>query len=324
MKNETWDFLGIKIEAGEKVQTVFSPCGEKYEIPATIINGANKGKTIIINGGLHSGEYPGVVACMTVAGEINPKKVNGRIVIIHCLNTSGFIAKSEAVLPEDGINLNRDFGGDRNGTIGRKIMAFLEDEIMPIADFIMDLHSGSTMEKMASCLFFPVEAGDEVGKISLAVAANTSIEHLIASTSKDGFYSYGAQKGIPGILIERGYNNTCKKEDYEGFIQDIYLVLNYFNVLEIIHKTSEVEKIVWMKTDYVESKHTGLWFPHIEPGMFVKKGGLLGTVKDFFGNVVFEYRAKADCRIMYNHDGLSINIGDNLASCGLVEYSSLL
>ncbi|WP_455543137.1 M14 family metallopeptidase [Intestinibacter sp.] len=324
MKNKTWDFLGKQIEAGQKLQVIIRPYGENYEIPATIINGENEGKTIVVNGGLHSGEYPGVVACMTTASEIDPKKVNGRIIIIHCLNTSGFLARVDSIVPEDGMNLNSDFYGDKNGTISRKIMAFLEDEIMKVADFILDLHSGSAMEKMASCLFFPVVAGDEVGKISLGAAASTAIEHLIASTSKDGFYSYGAQKGIPGILIERGYNNTCKKEDYEGFIQDIYLVLDHFGVLEITHRSTQLEKIVWMKTDYVESKHTGLWFPHIEPGMFVKKGGLLGTVKDFFGNVVFEYRAKADCRIMYNHDGLSINIGDNLASCGLVEHSTLL
>ena len=203
-------------------------------------------------------------------------------------------------------------------------MAFLEDEIMPIADFIMDLHSGSAMEQMASCLFFPVAAGDEVSKISMGAASNIAIEHLIASRSKDGFYSYAASKGIPGILVERGCNNTCEKEDYEGFIQDIYLLLDHFNVLEITHRPEEVERIVWMKTDYIESQHTGVWFPRIEPGMFVKKGGLIGTVKDFFGNVIGEYRALEDCRIMYNHYGLSINKGDNVAACGIVKHSVLL
>ena len=78
---------------------------------------------------------------MTTAGEIDPKKVSGRIIIIHCLNSSGFIERTDAIVPEDGMNLNRDFYGDKNGTISRKIMAFLEEEIMPIADFIMDLHS---------------------------------------------------------------------------------------------------------------------------------------------------------------------------------------
>ena len=215
MKNETWSFLGEKIEAGQKAQVMIRPYGEDYEIPTTIINGENTGKTIVINGGLHSCEFPGVVACMTTAGEIDPKKVSGRIIIIHCLNSSGFIERTDAIVPEDGMNLNRDFYGDKNGTISRKIMAFLEEEIMPIADFIMDLHSGSSMEQMASCLFFPVGASDEVAKISMGAASNIAIEHLIASRSSDGFYSYAASKGIPGILVERGYNNTCEKGDYE-------------------------------------------------------------------------------------------------------------
>ena len=198
MKNETWSFLGEKIEAGQKAQVMIRPYGEDYEIPTTIINGENTGKTIVINGGLHSCEFPGVVACMTTAGEIDPKKVSGRIIIIHCLNSSGFIERTDAIVPEDGMNLNRDFYGDKNGTISRKIMAFLEEEIMPIADFIMDLHSGSSMEQMASCLFFPVGASDEVAKISMGAASNIAIEHLIASRSSDGFIVMQHQKEYQG------------------------------------------------------------------------------------------------------------------------------
>lgn len=59
------------------------PYGEDYEIPTTIINGENTGKTIVINGGLHSCEFPGVVACMTTAAEIDPKKVKRT----YCDNT---------------------------------------------------------------------------------------------------------------------------------------------------------------------------------------------------------------------------------------------
>ena len=99
MKNETWSFLGEKIEAGQKAQVMIRPYGEDYEIPTTIINGENTGKTIVINGGLHSCEFPGVVACMTTAGEIDPKKVSGRIIIIHCLNSSGFIERTDAIVP---------------------------------------------------------------------------------------------------------------------------------------------------------------------------------------------------------------------------------
>ena len=36
MKNETWSFLGEKIEAGQKAQVMIRPYGEDYEIPTTI------------------------------------------------------------------------------------------------------------------------------------------------------------------------------------------------------------------------------------------------------------------------------------------------
>lgn len=46
MRNETWNFLGKQIEAGQKLQVMICPYGEDYEIPTTIINGENTGKTI--------------------------------------------------------------------------------------------------------------------------------------------------------------------------------------------------------------------------------------------------------------------------------------
>ena len=41
---------------------------------------------------------------MTTAAEIDPKKVNGRIVIIHCLNSSGFTERTDSIVPEDEIH----------------------------------------------------------------------------------------------------------------------------------------------------------------------------------------------------------------------------
>ena len=111
MKNEVWNLLGREVNIGEKIQFIAHLYEEDYDIPVTLINGVNKGKTIVVSAGVHSGEYPGMAACSILSEQIDPLKVNGRIIILHCINTQGFYTKHERFVPEDGGNMNDVFPG---------------------------------------------------------------------------------------------------------------------------------------------------------------------------------------------------------------------
>ncbi len=324
MRNEEWSICGLKIKCREKLHTILYPYDENYKIPATIINGQNQGKTIFICAGTHSGEYPGVAASSIVAEQIDPADVNGRIIFIHCLNSSGFWQKRERFVPEDGGNLNDVFPGDKEGTISQKIAAFIENEILDYVDFVLDLHSGSSEEPLSTCLFFPTKASEEVNKFSLDVAKCTTISNLIASTAKTGVYSFATTKGIPGILLERGHSNLCKREDYEGYVDDIFSILNYLNIAEYKRIIKQNVKVIWKKVDYIRCKHTGLWYSDLEPGIVVKKGDLIGTVKDFFGNVIAKYYVNEDSYILYNHVGLMIKEGTNIGAFAILKEAELV
>ncbi|MDO4541933.1 MAG: M14 family metallopeptidase [Bacillota bacterium] len=324
MKSEQWQFGEHILAPGEKKQVFIHPYGEEYYIPSTLINGSSPGKTIVISAGLHSGEYPGVAASIQAAAYLEAEKIKGRVLLLHAINTSGFFAHSEGVVAEDGVNLNACFPGSREGSIGQKVAAYLEDEIMPLADFIMDLHSGGGMEPLAPCLFFPNAVGEKVRSMSLAAAAAISTPHLIASEAISGFYSYAATKGIPGILVERGGCNNCHPDDVAKVQMDILLLLNHFGLVELKDKSALPEKTLWHKVDYVVSRHQGLWYPAVKPGDVVQRGGLIGRIQDFFGKNLGEYRASADSRIMYNYSGLAINNGTPIAACGIIDEAHIL
>ena len=181
MKNEVWNLLGREVNIGEKIQFIAHLYEEDYDIPVTLINGVNKGKTIVVSAGVHSGEYPGMAACSILSEQIDPLKVNGRIIILHCINTQGFYTKHERFVPEDGGNMNDVFPGDKNGTLSKRLAAFLEENIIDEADFIVDLHSGQGEQLLSTCIFFPSTASEEVNNASLEVAKITTINNLIAS-----------------------------------------------------------------------------------------------------------------------------------------------
>lgn len=317
---ETWKIVGHEVAPGQKKQVFLEPDVPGYEMPATLVCGVKSGKTLLITAGIHSGEYPGVAAAVRLAAEIDPASFSGRLLLIHCVNTSGFWAKSPSLIPEDGFNLNGDYPGKPNGSTGERIADYFVTEIFPKIDFIVDLHSGSPMEPLTDCLFFPVGAGQKVKTEALAAAKATDIPYLIASTATTGQYSYAATKmGIPGLLLERGHSGHCRQDWVDANYRDLDLLLNHFGMRNTQDTRPVCAKTVCTKSVYLTSEHKGLWYPAIEEGQYIKKGDLLGHVEDFFGRRIGEHLAEADALVLYYTSGLAVNIGDPLVAYTLTD-----
>jgi predicted deacylase len=318
---KTWTIAGHTLQPGQKQRVILHPNMENYEMPGTMICGTEDGMTLIVTAGIHSGEYPGVAAAARLANEIDATAFKGRLLLVHCVNTSGFWAKSPGRVPEDGVNLNADYPGRPDGTTGERIADYFVKEIFPGADFIIDLHSGGSMEPLTPCLFFPVAAGEEVRKTAFTAAQATDIPYLIASMATSGEYSYAATAmGIPGLLLERGHCGHCRQEWIDAYHRDLELLLTHFGMCAMKHIAPACPKIVCDKTIYLVSAHKGLWRPAIEEGQRVRKGDLLGHVENFWGEHIGEYRAEDDATIFYYTSGLAINPGDHLVAYGLAAH----
>lgn len=314
---EPFSICGYQVMPGEKQQIVIEPDVPQYEMPATMVCGSNEGMTLVVTAGIHSGEYPGVAALARFAKAIDPAKVNGRILLIHSVNTSGFWAKSPGRVPEDGANLNANYPGSPDGGVGDRIANYFVREIFPHADFLVDMHSGGGMEPLTPCLFYPVTAGEDVRKQSLDAAKATNIPLLIASTAKTGEYSYAAQMGVPGLLLERGACGLCKEEWITAYQKDLRLLLDHLGLLALEQPEETCTKKIYSRTIYLTSDEKGLWYPQIQENQRVNKGDVLGVMEDFYGNRLREYCAEEDGTVFYYTGGLAILPGDPLVAYGV-------
>src|SRR5437879_11880269 len=76
-------------------------------IPVTVVrNGA--GPTALLTGGNHGDEYEGPVALTELAGELEPRSIAGRVIIVPFMNYPAFRA-GRRLSPIDAGNLNRIF-----------------------------------------------------------------------------------------------------------------------------------------------------------------------------------------------------------------------
>lgn len=109
-------------------------------IPICIIaNG--EGPTALLTGGNHGDEYEGPAALFELAHTLDPADVSGRIIIVPALNYPAFRAGTRTS-PIDRGNLNRSFPGRPDGTVTEKIADYVTRHLIPLADIVLDFHSG--------------------------------------------------------------------------------------------------------------------------------------------------------------------------------------
>jgi len=109
-------------------------------IPITVIRNG-EGPTALLTGASHGDEYEGPVALMDLARTLQPGQVSGRVIIIPFLNYPAFRAGSR-LSPIDGANMNRIVPGRPDGTVSYKIADYLQQSLLPLADIVLDFHSG--------------------------------------------------------------------------------------------------------------------------------------------------------------------------------------
>lgn len=109
-------------------------------IPITVIKNGD-GPTALLTGGNHGDEYEGPLALQALTHELSADEINGRVIIVPFMNYPAFLA-GRRTSPLDGGNLNRLFPGRPDGTPTEKIADYFIRTLVPMADYVLDFHSG--------------------------------------------------------------------------------------------------------------------------------------------------------------------------------------
>ncbi|MES2714056.1 MAG: succinylglutamate desuccinylase/aspartoacylase family protein [Pseudomonadota bacterium] len=109
-----------------------------------------EGPTAFFSSGNHGDEYEGQVALTNLAQWLEPGMIQGRVIILPMANYPAALA-GRRVSPIDDLNLNRIFPGDPDGTVTRQIAHYIDSVLIPLADLVIDLHSGGSSLNYIPC-----------------------------------------------------------------------------------------------------------------------------------------------------------------------------
>lgn len=126
---------------------------------ACIRNGA--GPTALLVAGSHGDEYEGQIALSNLIRSLEPSDVRGRLIVLPALNSPA-AAAGRRVSPLDEGNLNRSFPGKALGSPTEMIAHYVAQVLLPMADIVVDLHSGGrSLDYIASALVRPGRDAEE-------------------------------------------------------------------------------------------------------------------------------------------------------------------
>ena len=307
LNTKTFTIGNMKAGPGESCSGLLELAEEKFKLPAAVLNGEKPGKTVLIMAGVHAGEYVGIQAAMELAEKLKIKKINGTVVIVKVICREAFECRGGSLGVQDGKNLNREFPGDPEGSATQQLAWAITRELFPAVDFCIDLHSGDDYEQLTPYVYYAGKAEERVVAMSRKMAEQVDVPYMVRSTvATGGAYNYAAHMGIPGILIERGGMGGWTMEEVRSTRRDVRNVLCSLGIYE-----GQRDYRIYYPLDVVDIRYqaasaTGFWYPYKMPGDMIQGGEVLGTVKDYEGNVTEVCRAECDGVILYQTGSLQV------------------
>ncbi|MFF5010030.1 succinylglutamate desuccinylase/aspartoacylase family protein [Streptomyces phaeochromogenes] len=285
------------------------------DIPLTLVNGAHPGPRVLITAGVHGGEFTGIDAATRLAALLEPGEVHGQVVVCPVANPPAVYRGRLGISPLDGVNINRVFPGDSEGSPTDRLAAWLFSNLVDGADAYVDLHSGGIDEVLKDFVGYRLTGDPELDARTADMAGALGIEDVIFGMNADGGNSHAAaaRQGVPAILVETGQLGERDADTARRLVEGLYGVLGRLGVLETKPQEDTTVR-AWVWAAGVTAETTGLWYPEFTAGDDVTEGQVLGRVIDPADGQEHKVLSPAAGRIFYGMRGLTVAPGAELAA----------
>ena len=293
--------------------------------PITVIKNG-EGPTALLTGANHGDEYEGPIALYDLACGLRQQDIQGRVIIVPAMNFAAFNASSRAS-PFDNGNMNRSFPGNPAGTLTEKIADYFSRTLLPMADYVLDFHSGGKsldFVPFAACHKFEdkkFEARCEAAM--MAFAAPYSVK-MLEIDGVDMYDTEAERQGKVFVTTELGGGGSATPRTIKIARRGVRNFLIHARILDgNIEPCDEPLTRIDMEGDgcFLISSHAGLIEYCKTLGDELKSGDVIARIysTDRTGEHPVEYTAKTDGLFISRHVPGLIKIGDCLAVVGTIK-----
>lgn len=292
-------------------------------IPITVAK-QGSGPTVLLTGGNHGDEYEGPVALTKLCSTLKAEDVQGRIIIIPFMNYPAFKAGTRTS-PIDRGNLNRTFPGRPDGTVTEKIADFIQRVMLPMADFVLDIHSGGkTLDfvPFAAVHILPDKVQQHKSEQAMRAFAAPFSMMMLEIDSVGMFDTAAEESGKIFVTTELGGGGSSTATTIEIAERGVKNFLIHAGV--IAGELTPAKACVMLDMPdaecFITSEHAGLIELCFNLGEPIRTGDVVARVYDASRTGVppIEYLAKRDGLLACRHFPGLVQCGDTIAVLGVI------
>lgn len=253
-------------------------------VPIVVVKNG-RGPTLLLTAGTHGDEYEGQIVLHDLARRLDPAQVHGRVIILPAHHLPACLAGTRTS-PIDGRDINRTFPGDARGTFAQVLSHYVTNFLLPLADAVMDLHSGGRSLECLPCTMSHI-LDDEatVAKTVLFARAFGAPMHIM-SREVDGsgtFQSACEERGILAMSSELGGGNRVDLRGLRIAERGVWNLLAFMKICDGSIGSAEEPTTIWQLPDadcYHFAPVSGLYRPFHSLGASVRTGEPAGAIYD--------------------------------------------
>ncbi|MCS4296276.1 putative deacylase [Comamonas sp. BIGb0152] len=253
-------------------------------LPIPIVSIRNGvGRRVLLLAGSHGDEYEGQVALTKLVQEFEANQIQGQLIIMPMTNYPAALAGTRTSPLDDG-NLNRLYPGRADGTPSEMIAHFVETELMPRVDLVLDIHSGGASLNYLPCSTSVVQPDAEKCELDavtlmrhfgapygLLLKGKSGIGSISEAATRNKIIRIGTEVG-GRAWVERTYRELC-----EAGIKRVLAHLEIINS-QGLPAPDEMLLIEALPGDYVYAHANGLFESAVRLGDQVEQGDLAGSI----------------------------------------------
>ncbi len=286
-------------------------------IPITVAKN-NDGPTALLTGANHGDEYEGPLALLDLSANIQTNGMTGRVIIIPFMNMPAFVAGTRTS-PIDSGNMNRVFPGRPDGSVTEKIADYFQRTLLPMADVVLDFHSGGkTLDFLPFAASHILDNKEQEARCCAARDAfNAPFSMQMLEIDNAGMYDTAAEGlGKTFVTTELGGGGTSCVESVAIARKGVRNLLIHAGIMHGELEIAPSRHLSQTDADCFHFAQTcGVIEYTVGLGDPIKKGDVLAKIWEInrIGRAPMEIHAKIDGLLAVRHAPGLVQLGDCLA-----------
>ena len=270
------------------IELIENGLGRRVQVPVVVARGKKDGPIFGITAALHGNELNGIPVIHQILQRVNLKTLSGTIVCVIVANMPGFLAEQREF--NDGIDLNHIMPGKPYGKSSHVYAYELIDRITSHFDYLVDLHTAS--QGRVNSLYVRANLKEEMTSKMACLLRPKIIVHNPASDYT--LRGVAAEHGKPAITVEICDPQKFQKDPIKRTIQGVRRIMSHIGMVPGKQVELPAPPILCKKSYWVLTDRGGLLSVHHKVTNLVKKGEVIATQSNIFGDVIRTYEAPED------------------------------